>query len=87
METMTFVEEPATRQHSGRLTLTPALSLRERENCSPSIETAMTFERMPPGKYRLNSQPNPADSGRKYTPEQIVTVKPGDPATVKMIYE
>jgi len=45
------------------------------------------FKNMPPGQYRLNSQPNPANSDRKYTREQIVTVKPGDPVTVKMVYE
>ncbi len=45
------------------------------------------FKNMPPGQYRLTSRPNPANSNRKYTSEQIVTVKPGDPVVVKMIYE
>lgn len=45
------------------------------------------FKNMPPGQYRLNSRPNPANSNRKYTPEQIITVKPDDPVVVKMIYE
>lgn len=45
------------------------------------------FKNMPPGQYRITSRPNPYDSRRKYTPEQIITVKPGDPVVVKMIYE
>lgn len=45
------------------------------------------FKNMPPGQYRLTSHPNPCDPRRKYTPEQIVTVKPGDPVAVKMVYE
>ena len=45
------------------------------------------FKNMPPGEYRITSRPNPGSSKRQYPPEQIVTVKPGVPVEVKVVYE
>ena len=45
------------------------------------------FKNMPPGEYRITSRPNPGSSNRQYAPEQIVTVKPGVPVEVKVVYE
>ena len=45
------------------------------------------FNNVPPGEYRITSRPNPSNSNRQYVPEQIVTVAPGDPTQVKVIYE
>jgi hypothetical protein len=45
------------------------------------------FTNVPPGDYRINCRPNPANTKRKYTPEQIVTVKPGEPVKVTMVFE
>jgi len=44
------------------------------------------FNNVPPGDYRLNCRPNPSH-GQQSAPEQIVTVKPGAPVTVKFVYE
>jgi hypothetical protein len=45
------------------------------------------FENVPPGEYRISSHPNPFSGRKKYAPEQIVTVKPGEPVSVKIVYE
>ena len=45
------------------------------------------FENVSPGEYRISSHPNPSSGRRKYAPEQIVTVKPGEPVSVKIVYE
>ena len=45
------------------------------------------FTNVPPGDYRINCRPNPANSNKTYTPEQIVTVKPGEPVKVTMVFE
>ncbi len=45
------------------------------------------FNNVPPGEYRITSRPNPSNSNRQYTPEQVVTVAPGAPTQVKVIYE
>jgi len=45
------------------------------------------FDKVPPGEYRIKSRPNPSNSNRQYAPEQIVTVAPGAPTKVKVIYE
>jgi carboxypeptidase family protein len=45
------------------------------------------FTKVPPGEYRISSHPNPSSTQRKYAPDQIVTVKPGEPISVKIIYE
>ena len=45
------------------------------------------FTNVPPGEYRITSRPNPGSSNRQYAPEQIVTVKPGPPVEVKVVYE
>jgi protocatechuate 3,4-dioxygenase beta subunit len=45
------------------------------------------FKNMPPGRYRIKSRPNPFHSNRVYPPEQIVTVTPGGPIQVKVVYE
>jgi hypothetical protein len=45
------------------------------------------FENVPPGDYRINCHPNPSNSNRKYTPERIIAVKPGEPTPVKMVFE
>lgn len=50
-------------------------------------EGVIEFKDMPPGEYRVSSRPNPSSSSRNYAPEQIVTVKPGGRANVKLIYE
>jgi hypothetical protein len=44
------------------------------------------FSNRPPGEYHITSRPNPG-TREKYTSEQIVTVKPGECAEVKMVYE
>jgi hypothetical protein len=44
------------------------------------------FTNVPPGQYRITSRPNPAHSSREYA-EQIVTVTPGPPINVKVVYE
>lgn len=45
------------------------------------------FNHVPPGQYRVRSHPNPYNSNRQYAPEHTVTVAPGAPAEVKVIYE
>jgi len=45
------------------------------------------FKGMPPGEYRVTSRPNPANTNRQYAPEQIVTVIPGEPVSVTVVYE
>lgn len=45
------------------------------------------FKNVPPGEYRINSRPNPANTSRVYAPEQVITVKAGEPVQVKVIYE
>jgi len=45
------------------------------------------FNHVPPGEYRIRSHPNPYNSDRQYAPEHTVTVAPGAPAEVKVIYE
>lgn len=45
------------------------------------------FVKVPPGEYRLTSHPNPHSSARQYARDQIVTVKPGPPVEVKVVYE
>jgi hypothetical protein len=45
------------------------------------------FTKVPPGEYRVTSHPNPYTEARKYAPEQIVTVQPGPPVEVKVVYE
>jgi hypothetical protein len=45
------------------------------------------FTNVPPGEYRITSRPNPSSTARQYAPEQIVTVKPGPPVQVKVVYE
>ena len=42
---------------------------------------------VPPGEYRITSRPNPANSNKEYTKEQIVTVKPGTTTEVRIVYE
>jgi hypothetical protein len=44
------------------------------------------FDNVPPGEYRITSRPNPSNSNRQYAPEQIITVTPGGPTQVKVIY-
>jgi 5-hydroxyisourate hydrolase-like protein (transthyretin family) len=48
---------------------------------------SLEFKDVPPGEYRVTSRPNPSNSDRQYTPEQIVTVTPGGRANVKVVYE
>jgi hypothetical protein len=45
------------------------------------------FNNVPPGQYRVTSRPNPSNSNRQYAPEQVVTVSPGSPTQVKVVYE
>ncbi len=44
------------------------------------------FNNVPPGDYRLTCHTNPS-RGQQGPPAQIITVKPGAPATVKFVYE
>jgi hypothetical protein len=45
------------------------------------------FSDVPPGEYRVTSQPNPANTDRRYAPEQVIEVKPGARTEVKVRYE
>ena len=47
----------------------------------------VAFDNVPPGEYRITSRPNPANTQRRYAPEQIVKVPPGVPVSVKVVYE
>jgi 5-hydroxyisourate hydrolase-like protein (transthyretin family) len=45
------------------------------------------FNNVPPGEYRISSRPNPSSSNRQYAPEQIIDLKAGARAEVKVVYE
>jgi 5-hydroxyisourate hydrolase-like protein (transthyretin family) len=48
---------------------------------------AFEFNNVPPGEYRITSRPNPSNSTRQYAPEQIIDLKAGSRAEVKVVYE
>ena len=45
------------------------------------------FNNVPPGEYRIKSEPNPSSPNRQYAPEQVITVVPGGRCAVKVVYE
>jgi hypothetical protein len=45
------------------------------------------FRDVPAGEYRITSRPNPANTNKEYTKEQIVVVKPGTMTEVRIVYQ
>ena len=47
----------------------------------------VSFTEVPAGEYRITSQPNPANSNKRYAPEQVIKLDPGKRVEVRIAYE